>query len=982
MRQLQYLTCGLLVALLYFTPLAARAQSADGRMAEDQYLFATELFGRKLYELAIQEYEKYLKEYPQHAKTHLVRLRIGEAYLRLNKYPESIAAYERALAEKPDMNFRAEALVGLGLGHFYSKQYDKALPHLLEAKQLADKDEKLGPIAYNWLGECYFQLEKWDEAIAAYQAVAERWPASEQAAQATYSLGFCHYRKGNSELAASTWLQVAEKYPQAEVAAEALLRAGETLLGLKQYALAEKAYQKVLEAYKGSEQSPAAQMGLAWAAFYQKNYPAARAAFEAVAASYPKSSLAASVPLRVADCYYYEKNYAAAAERYEVGSRDPDPAVAREALYWLAMARLQLKQVEQAAAAFQRLAEDGGAGALALRARLRLGDLRLDTGNPADAARLYRAVLDAKPAEQVVVDQATYGLGVAFYRQRQFPAAEEQFTAVMRRDPKGPLAAMATIGLAQCRFEGDDAIGAVAQLGELLKLELEPDARAAALLLIGQAYYRLKQPDNAVPALREVLDKHGDSTHASTAAATLLSILREQKKSKEAADVEKILLEKYGDKPAAAQALLANADSLRAAGSYAAAIQVYQQVLQRAPRGDTVWAAHTGLALCYAATGKSDLLAETLKALEKAPEGGLARAQFLIGSAYEKDGKLDLALAAYQAALKADPPAEMVPSVMLRIGTVLASQNKYADAITAFNQLVAKYPKSTAVPEALYEMAWAFTDDNQPDQARPVFARLASEFAAHPLGVDALFRLAEQDYKAGKFTEAAQGYRTVASSPQAGNLADKAWYKLGWCLHEAKDWAGSAEAFLVVVQRYPQSDLLTECRLRAGEALLQKNDLGPAAEQLQRVAELKPPADDKVIPWLVAQARLALGQVLVRQGQPEKAVTVLEPLFGTSYGRIGAEAGLLAGDALYAQKKYEDARRTYLRVATLFGRYKDNQEIAAMAAQAQYQAGECFAQLGQQKEAQEAWGECLKTYKDTEWAMRAQERLGQKPVAP
>src|SRR5215218_4070652 len=67
--------------------------SLTSNEAEDQYLFATELFGKKMYQLAVQQYEKFVTGFPQHPKAFQARLRIGEAYFRLDQYDRAVAAY-------------------------------------------------------------------------------------------------------------------------------------------------------------------------------------------------------------------------------------------------------------------------------------------------------------------------------------------------------------------------------------------------------------------------------------------------------------------------------------------------------------------------------------------------------------------------------------------------------------------------------------------------------------------------------------------------------------------------------------------------------------------------------------------------------------------------------------------------------------------------------------------------------------------------
>src|SRR5262249_17338455 len=130
----------------------AHAQKVEDRMAEDQYNFATELFGKKLYELAIQQYEKFVTDFPGNPKVSSAQIRIGESYLRLDKNQQAVQAYEKVLATNPDNNFRLEVLVGLGLANYNLKNYDRSIQTLSEGLKLAIQanDANLGPIAANW----------------------------------------------------------------------------------------------------------------------------------------------------------------------------------------------------------------------------------------------------------------------------------------------------------------------------------------------------------------------------------------------------------------------------------------------------------------------------------------------------------------------------------------------------------------------------------------------------------------------------------------------------------------------------------------------------------------------------------------------------------------------------------------------------------------------------------------------------------------
>src|SRR5207248_6061636 len=137
MKSTRYFLALVAAVLTLVVVPAAFAQQVDDRLADDQYNFATQLFGRKLYELAIQQYEKFAADYPKHPNVPRARIRVGESYLRLNKYQQAAEAYQKVLADAPQSNFRLEVLVGLGLAEFnlgvaeentgHSQKFDQAV---------------------------------------------------------------------------------------------------------------------------------------------------------------------------------------------------------------------------------------------------------------------------------------------------------------------------------------------------------------------------------------------------------------------------------------------------------------------------------------------------------------------------------------------------------------------------------------------------------------------------------------------------------------------------------------------------------------------------------------------------------------------------------------------------------------------------------------------------------------------------------------
>jgi soluble lytic murein transglycosylase len=72
--------------------------------------------------------------------------------------------------------------------------------------------------------------DEFEQAIAAYLGLRERYPSGEYAAQSLFRAGLAHYRLARYDQACQTWETILEEYPQSEVRWRALYWLGKTHL--------------------------------------------------------------------------------------------------------------------------------------------------------------------------------------------------------------------------------------------------------------------------------------------------------------------------------------------------------------------------------------------------------------------------------------------------------------------------------------------------------------------------------------------------------------------------------------------------------------------------------------------------------------------------------------------------------------------------------------------------------------------------------
>src|SRR5213079_3311719 len=105
-------------------PPARETEGADQRQLE----YANGLFTRKLYDLAIPEYQKYLDDYPGRPGRANAYFSLGECYRNLNRVSSARTNLQKVLNDYVDSEFAAPAAYALAEIAFADKDYATALP--------------------------------------------------------------------------------------------------------------------------------------------------------------------------------------------------------------------------------------------------------------------------------------------------------------------------------------------------------------------------------------------------------------------------------------------------------------------------------------------------------------------------------------------------------------------------------------------------------------------------------------------------------------------------------------------------------------------------------------------------------------------------------------------------------------------------------------------------------------------------------------
>src|SRR5947199_6135660 len=147
---------------------AGETERSDQRQLD----YANALFTRKLYDLAIPEYQKYLDDYPGRPGRANAYFSLGECYRNLNRVSSARTNLQKVLNDYGDSEFAGPAAYALAEIAFTEKDYAAALP-LFHRAAAKSKEPAVALSAHYFEARCLEATGRKDEAADIYVQVAE-----------------------------------------------------------------------------------------------------------------------------------------------------------------------------------------------------------------------------------------------------------------------------------------------------------------------------------------------------------------------------------------------------------------------------------------------------------------------------------------------------------------------------------------------------------------------------------------------------------------------------------------------------------------------------------------------------------------------------------------------------------------------------------------------------------------------------------------
>lgn len=290
---------------------AATAPGADKLKADIKYSTAHCMLREEKYDGAINTYNAFLKEFPNSPQKVNALYDLAWAYLGKKDEKRALDYFQQVVGQANDAGLKADALFRLGEARYAEKKYDQAaqfysqitaLDAALESVDFVDK-------AYYKLGWSQEKLGKKQEALQAYQKVAEKNPDSDVAADATLRAALMLKEMGKYANAAKA-LQALVAKPGLDKAllAKARFHLAESLRSLKRWGEALNNYRILTQPNAGFEPVYHVYYGLGACAFEVNALADASSAFSRVI-ELTETETAARAQLALGEIFAREKKY-------------------------------------------------------------------------------------------------------------------------------------------------------------------------------------------------------------------------------------------------------------------------------------------------------------------------------------------------------------------------------------------------------------------------------------------------------------------------------------------------------------------------------------------------------------------------------------------------------------------------------------------------------------------------------------------------
>lgn len=881
--------------------IAALTQAAPADESLSVFKLGGRFFKDSLYNLALEQYRKYLTLPRQPEYDPAAYFHIATCEYKLGNMREAAAGFDEYVRLFPGDDNIMDALFLAG----------KAFAAVGEHKQAS---ERFYLVWSRFVGSARAQTALYESAVNAaradnperaielYDLYLRRFPKDERSKQVSLALAGLYTARKDFAAAA----QVLEK--------------GRKLWPNDKQYIRRLLYRKALLARRmqrteDAAESFAAMMDMGGVAFEEldhaleeyasflmetRQYGKALDVFAELERSASKqgSRLGASHLLDWAESARRAKRFERAEELYTTLLKyHADSINAPRVRYHVAECRIGKGDFAGAIETLQKLALEDSLQEYGARAILKIGDLYYGKDLYVPAIAAYRRYLQLPSPRNA--DAILFRIGVIYQDKfSQYGSAAREFEELLKRYPTSPFAQRALFRVAQCLEELGDFQAALRNYRYLTEADGDDGgvgARARERIDYLETH-RIRDAEGAVYELAELIEVPRDAMPEYERLWRLAVIY--QRKLKD----------------------------------YDRAISTFESILKLDPPApDSIQAAATYVtALCYERLSEKARIERSSQLAAHAQERARALYGAVIekysGSRYNDDAAFRLMMIGmpgideYENFIAAYPKSRHVPEVLYSIAQHYEQTDAdgVRKAVEAYQAITGRFPSSSYAPRALLGMGRCYLRVGQPDSTEQVVAELFKRFDQPEWKPEGLYLRGTVERSRGRYREAIETFRNLLYQFPFSGLAGRARYELAEAQLAVGEIFEALSNFRVYAQSYPEGGSVLAAKLGIGICLAR---MGKTEEAQALLTELMSRDLDEA---MEGRAAYVLASIAEGEGDIYRALELYKKVLGRSaFGNKAEVYGHVAN--LYFQNRiYDEAADAYGRALDAAGTNEDS----------------------------------------------------------
>lgn len=890
-KQSSWIVCFCLALLTSHVGLAQQKDAGNkesgNKKALSYFANAADYQNGGAFELAAEEWEKLVKEFPTEAQASTAWHHLGICNLQRKEpnFQRAIESFREALKDTK-LELREESLINLGWALFSQARKRPAgsaeqTRELEEAKaRLSDflKDYPDGAYldqAVFYLGDIEHLLGNRKKAIAQFKRFLdnEKLAKSSLRPDALYALAVAHQDENEAPEAGRRFQEFLNKYGKHKLADEVRIRAAELSLAgdklsdaeglLKQVAISPDApmadlallrlgyvngklgknkeaasyYDKLLNQFASSTHARPAAIALGQIKLNEGDLEQALNAFRKVGAG----ANATATDATAADAAHWiavvlmrqNKNAEAAKHAADALKQFADSTALRldlaDALYAQADRRAEARK------AYENLANEKPDSPQGPRAAYNAAFAALEAGDSLAAQQWAERFLGKYPKDALRSDVA-YIAAESLLRQGMYEPAAQAYTKLIDADSKNESVRSWRLRQGMAYYLGGKYDQAVKGMQSLVETLSDKDQKAEAKFISGSSLLYMEKADQAVQHLEE---SHRFSDSWSSADETLMILgeaYQRLKKNPEAKQTYTKLLQKYPQTRLKAQVQYKLAQLTAAEGSFADAVRQYRALVADSNATNYHNFAQYGIVWCLMQQDQHKAAYDELQPLlaKNLQDSIGGEVQLAEGICLRKIGQADKAIVALNRFIDRKPKGVSLGNGLYELGLAHTELKQLEQANAALERILKEVPEYPAADRVMYEIAWNLVDQEKGDAATAKFTELVSKFPKSSHAAESNYMIAQQQYDAKQFAQAIQTYEKILTQTQDPELLEKALYKLGWTNFQQQQYDKAAKQFETQTARFATGKLAVDGQFMLAECSFKKEQYEPALAGFQK----------------------------------------------------------------------------------------------------------------------------------------------------